>query len=108
MPDTMQRVRLVQRHRTLKLCYILNSNDTCNLDVVGKLLSCLKGKLGIKMLSFKNHFCLSDSTEMSKSIIPDLPMDFAIFVVHANEHRFLINEDSARIYRALLKATGKF
>ena len=107
MPDTMHRVRLVQRNRTLKLCYIFNSNDTCNLDVVGKLLSCLKEKLGIKMLAFKNHFSLSDSTEMCESIIPDLPMDFAIFVVHANEDRFLINEDSAKIYRALLNATGK-
>ena len=107
MPDTMHRVRLVQRNRTLTLCYIFSSNDTCNLDVVGKLLSCLKEKLGIKMLAFKNHSSLSDSTEMCESIIPDLPMDFAIFVVHANEDRFLINEDSAKIYRALLNATGK-
>ena len=107
MPDTMQRVQLVQRHRTLKLCYIFSSNDKCDLDVVGKLLSCLKEKLGIKMLAFKNHFSLSDSNEMCESIIPDLPMDFAIFVVHADEERFLFNEDSARIYRALLNATGK-
>ena len=108
MPATMQRVRLVQRHRTLKICYIFSSNDKCDLDVVGKLLSCLKEKLGIKMLAFKNHFSLSDSTEMCESIIPDLPMDFAIFVVHADEERFLFNEDSARIYRALLNATGKY
>ena len=107
MPDTMQRVRLVQRHRTLKHCYIFSCNDKCNLDVVGKLLSCLKEKLGIKMLAFKNHFSLSDSTEMCDSTIPDLPMDFAIFVVHAEEDRFLFNDDSARIYRALLNATGK-
>ena len=107
MPDTMQRVRLVRRHRTLNLCYIFSSNDKCNLDVVGKLLSCLKEKLGIKMLTFKNHFSLSDSTEMCDSIIPDLPMDFAIFVVHADEERFLFNEDSARIYSSLLNATGK-
>ena len=108
MPDTMQRIRFVQRNRTLKLCYIFSSNNTCNLDVVGKILSCLKEKLGVKMLAFKNHFSLSDTTEMCESIIPDLPMDFAIFVVHANEDRFLIDEDSARIYRALWKATGKF
>ena len=107
MPDTMHRVRLVQRNQTLKLCYIFSSNDNCNLDVVEKLLTCIKEKLGIKMLAFKNHFSLSDTTEMCESIIPDLPMDFAIFVVHANEDQFLINEDSARIYRALLKATGK-
>jgi len=59
------------------------------------------------MLAFKNHFSLSDSTEMCESIFPDLPVEFAIFVVHANADRFLINEDSARIYRALLNATGK-
>ena len=108
MPDTMQRIRFVQRNRTLKLCYIFSSNNTCNLDVVGKLLSYIKEKLGIKMLAFKNHFNLSDTTELCESIIPDLPMDFAIFVVHANEDRFSIDEDSARIYRALWKATGKF
>ena len=108
MPDTVHRVRLVQRNQTLKLCYIFSSNDNCNLDVVEKLLSCIKDKLGIKMLAFKNHFSLSDLTEMCESIIPDLPMDFAMFVVHANEDRFLINEENARIYRALLKATGKF
>ena len=59
------------------------------------------------MLAFKNHFNLSDSTEMCDSIIPDLPMDFAIFVVHVDEDRFLFNEDSARIYRALLNVSGK-
>ena len=108
MPDTMQRVQIVQRNRTLKRCYIFSSNNTCNLDVVRKILSCLKEKLGVKMLAFKNHFSLSDTTEMCESIIPDLPMDFAIFVVHANEDRFLINEDSAKIYRTLWNATGKF
>ena len=108
MPDTMQRVQIVQRNRTLKHCYIFSSNNTCNLDVVGKILSCLKEKLGVKMLAFKNHFSLSDTTEMCESIIPDLPMDFAIFVVQANENRFLINEDSAKIYRTLWNATGKF
>ena len=59
------------------------------------------------MLACKNHFSLSDSTEVCDSIIPNLPMDFAIFVVHADEDRFLFNEDSAKIYRALLNATGK-
>ena len=44
--------------------------------------------------------------------IPTLEMDMAFFVVHANESRLSINEDNAgigyaRIYRALLQATGK-
>ena len=40
-------------------------------------------------------------------------MDFAIFVVHANEVRLSINEDIAekgyaKIYRTLLKAAGVY
>ena len=44
--------------------------------------------------------------------IPTLGMDMAFSVVHAHESRLSINEDDAgigyaKIYRALLKATGK-
>jgi len=39
-------------------------------------------------------------------------MDLAVFVVHANESRLSINEENAgigyaKIYRALVQATGK-
>ena len=45
--------------------------------------------------------------------LPKLVMDFAVFVVHANESRLSINEDNAgigyaRFYRALLQKTGGF
>lgn len=51
-------------------------------------------------------------SEMCENIIPELQMDYAIFAVHAQESRLSINEDNAgigfaRIYRALLKATGE-
>lgn len=41
-----------------------------------------------------------------------LQMDYAVFAVHAHESRLSINEDNAgigyaKIYRALLKATGE-
>ena len=44
--------------------------------------------------------------------IPSLGIDLAFFVVHAHESRLSINEDNAgigyaKIYRALLNATGK-
>ena len=111
MPDTKHRVRLFKRDRKLHLCYIFSCDDTCNLDVVETLLSNLKERHGIGILAFRNQFSLSHSSEICESNIPDLPMDFAIFVVHANEDRLSFNEDIdgigyAKIYRALLKATA--
>jgi len=82
------------------------------LDAVETLLSGSKGKLGFDVLVFKHNVSeiLLQSSEMYDSIVPDLPMDFAIFVVHASEARLSINEDItgngyAKIYRTLLKAT---
>ena len=51
-------------------------------------------------------------SDMCETIIPELQMDYAIFAVHAQESRLSINEDNAgigfaRIYIALLKATGE-
>ena len=45
--------------------------------------------------------------------MPQLVMDVAVFVIHADESRVSINEDNAgigyaRIYRALLEKTGGF
>ena len=47
-----------------------------------------------------------------KTKIHQIQADCAIFVVHTHESRLSINEDNAgigyaKIYRALLKATGK-
>ena len=113
MPDTKHRIRFLKRDRKLNLCYIFSCDDTCNLDVVETLLSGLKEKHGIGILAFRNQFGLSQSSEMCESIIPDLPMDFAIFVVHANENRLSINENIdgtgySKIYSALLKATCEY
>ena len=59
----------------------------------------------------KHPFRLSKMSEMVDKI-PTLEMDMAFFVVHAHESRLSINEDNAgigyaKIYRALLQATGK-
>ena len=115
MPDTMQRLRLFERNQKFRVCYIFNCDKTCNLDSVETLLSGSKGKLGSNVLVFKHNVSeiLSQSSEMYDSIVPDLPMDFAIFVVHANEAQLLINEDIAgngyaKIYRTLLKAAGVY
>lgn len=115
MPDTMQRLRLFERNQEFRVCYVFNCDKTCNLDAVETLLSGSKGKLGFDVLVFKHNVSeiLLQSSEMYDSIVPDLPMDFAIFVVHASEARLSINEDItgngyAKIYRTLLKATGMY
>ena len=59
-----------------------------------------------------HYFSLSEMTELSDKTIPELEMDVAVFVVNANESRLSINEENAgigyaKLYRALLKKTGK-
>ena len=101
-----------------KCVYLFNCDKTYNLDSVETLLRVIKddirAKLSIdtELAIRKNYFSLSKMCEMCETTIPKLQMDFAVFVVHAHESRLSINEDNAgigyaKIYRALLKATGK-
>ena len=114
MPDTMHRVRFVERNPNFRLCFVFSCDNTCNLNSVDSLLSELRRKLDFGILVFKHNVSdgPSQTSEMCESVIPDqLPMDFAIFVVQASEPWLSINEDIdgkgyAKIYRALLKATG--
>ena len=101
-----------------KCVHIFNCDNTYNLDSVEKLFCEIQDDIS-KKLSFdtelligKNYFALSKMSEMCETTIPKLRMDLAVFVVHAHESRLSINEDNAgigyaKIYRALLKATGK-
>ena len=101
-----------------KCVCLFNCDKTYNLDSVETLLRVIKddirAKLSIdtELAIRKNYFSLSKMCEMCETTIPKLQMDFAVFVVHAHESRLSINEDNAgigyaKIYRALLKATGK-
>ena len=98
--------------------HLFNCDKTYNLDSVEELFcevrDDIRKKLNfdIKLPIGKNYFSLSKMSEMYETTIPKLQMDFAVFVVHANESRLSINEDNAgigyaKIYRALLKATSK-
>ena len=68
-------------------------------------------KFGIHVERVEKHrFRLPKMSEMV-DIIPTLEMDMAFFVVHAHECVLSINKDGAgfgyaKIYRALLQATG--
>ena len=88
-----------------KRVHLFNCDNTYKLEPVEKLLD----QFGIHIE--KHSFRLPEMSEMVDKI-PTLEMDMAFFVVHAHESRLSINEDNAgigyaKIYRALLKATGK-
>ena len=97
---------------TVARFHLFNCDNTYKLDSVQALLRKMEDKYKFKILVEKRTFRLGQMNEMCETTIPKLQMDFAIFVVHAHESRLSINEDNAgigyaKIYRALLQATGK-
>lgn len=104
-----------ERKEGNKKCFhLFNCDKTYNLDVVEKFLNAIKDKLSFDIsIPTKKYFALFEMTELCKTIQSGPPMDFAAFVVHANESRLSINEENAgigyaRFYRALLEATGEW
>ena len=98
--------------RQTKSVHLFNCDNTFNLDSVESLFTKVRGDLEFDISITKHQFRLSQLSEISDNTVPGLQMDFAIFVVHAHESRLSINEDNAgigyaKIYRALLQATGK-
>ena len=100
--------------RKLTRFHLFNCDNTYSLNSVEALLLKMEDKLKLKIAPVEKHyFRLQQMTEICETAIPKLPMDVAIFVVHAHESRLSINEDNAGIgyakfYKALLQATGKF
>ena len=93
--------------------FLFNCDGTYKLDVVESFLIATEEKHGFKFSIDKLDFRLNEMAEVCETTIPQLQMDFAIFVVHAEESRLSINEDNAgigyaRIYKALLQATGEY
>ena len=89
-----------------------NCDVKYSLESVEDLLAAVKGKLDFDPVVEKHYFLLYQMPEMTTDIIPKLQMDMAFFVVNAQESRLSINEDNAgigyaKIYRALLEATGE-
>jgi len=99
--------------RSNKKVYLFNCDNTYKLDVVEKFLLEVDEKHGLDISTEKLNFRLNSMTEICENTIPQLQMDVATFVVHAEESRLSINEDNAgigyaKIYKALLEATGWF
>ena len=93
-----------------KRVHLFNCDNTYKLEPVEKLLDQMQFSINVERVE-KHSFRLAKMSEMVHKI-PTLEMDMAFFVVHAHESRLSINEDNAgigyaKIYRALLQATGK-
>ena len=74
--------------------HLFNCDNTYNLDLVEALLLKIAGDHSLKILVEKQYFRLmGQMLEMCETIIPELQIDFAVFVVHAQESRLTINEE---------------
>ena len=88
--------------------HLFNCDRIYDLNVVEDWLTAVADSS--KVVS--HYFSLSDMTQLSDRTIPELEMDVAVFVVHADECRLSINDGNAgigytKLYRALLRKTGK-
>ncbi|XP_020605431.1 uncharacterized protein LOC110044249 [Orbicella faveolata] len=89
---------------------LFNCDGTYKLDAVERFLIGVQEKHGFAFSTDKRYFGVNEMPKFCETILPQVGMDFAIFVVHAEESRLSINEDNAgigytKIYRALLQAT---
>ncbi|XP_022804644.1 uncharacterized protein LOC111341874 isoform X2 [Stylophora pistillata] len=90
--------------------YICNCDKLCDLNEVEELFKAVKKKLAVRT-SFqieKHYFSGGQISDMVNKTIPKLKMDYAVFVVHADECCLSFSEDSGhgKIYEALKKRTG--
>ena len=96
-----------------KKIHLFNCDHLCELHVIEDLLNSSKpmlhDKLGFDFTVEHHYFSLNEIDELSEKVIPSLKIDFAVFVVHAQESRVSINDGRGytKVYRALMKATGK-
>ena len=105
-----------ENQANIKCVHLFNCDQTYKLDVVESLFKAVEPKLNFAFSIQSHYFVLRDMSQVCENIIrfPDQIKvdDVAVFVVHAHESRLSINEDNAgigyaKIYRALLKATGE-
>ena len=96
-----------------KRVHLFNCDKTYDLLVVETLPRSVSEKLPFTITISKHYFSLQNMSEICENTVSRLTIDFAFFVVHANESRLSINESNVdmgytKVYRALLEATGKF
>ena len=103
-----------QNQENIKCVHLFNCDNMYTLDVVEELFKVVEKKLNFAFSIESHYFALRDMSQLCENKIPAKIKvdDVAVFVVHAHESRLSINEDNAgigyaKIYRALLQATGE-
>ncbi|XP_073255741.1 uncharacterized protein [Porites lutea] len=91
-----------------KKIHLFNCDHLYELRVIEDLLYSCKPKLGFDFTVENHYFSFSEMAELSEKIVPALKIDFAVFVVHAQESSLSINDGRGytKLYKALLQATG--
>ena len=94
--------------RRKKIHLFFNCDHLYELHVIEDLLYSCKPKMGFDF-TVENHYSFSELAELSEKIVPALKIDFAVFVVHAQESSLSINDGRgySKLYKALLQATGR-
>ena len=93
-----------------KTFHIFNSDRTYSMDRVVDLLDSVKAELPFSFTVKRHSFSLSRMRDLSEEV-SSFDMDYAVFVVHANESRLSINDGNIEssytvLFQALLRATG--
>ena len=88
--------------------HLFNCDHTYKLNVVEDWLTAFAKSSNV----VTHYFPLSEMTQLTDKTIPELEMDVAVFVIDAYDSRLSINEENtgigyAKLYRALLRKTGK-
>ena len=96
--------------QSTKYFYLFNCDETCNLSQVTTLLRSVEGRVDFKIKVEEYTFRTGSETtafsKVSEETIPKLRMDYAVFMVHANDQLSFDEDCYGKIYKALTKKTG--
>ncbi|KAM7448071.1 hypothetical protein ABFA07_003809 [Porites harrisoni] len=96
--------------QSTKYFYLFNCDETCNLSQVTTLLRSVEGRVDFKIKVEEHTFRTGSETtafsKVSEETIPKLRMDYAVFMVHANDQLSFDEDCYGKIYKALTKKTG--
>ena len=96
--------------QSTKYFYLFNCDKTCNLGQVTTLLRSVEGRVDFKIKVGEQPFRTGSETTafstVAEETIPNLRMDYAVFMVHANDQLSFSEDCYGKIYKALTKKTG--
>ena len=93
--------------QSTKHFYLFTCDEICNLDQVKSLLRAVEGNVGFTIKFVEKPFRLgSEMTTLVDKTIPQMKMDYAVFMVHAKDHHLFKEDCYGKVYKALKQTTG--